>query len=130
MQRWDVTAPNESGRTGPRVLFSTSEARGVVIDLAPAEEMGEHRVRERAFVHVVHGSITCTSGETTATCPEGTLIMFEPSEPHVVRALESTRLLLMLAPWPAPGHYDAAEGEDPHELPVNATVPPRGNPSV
>lgn len=125
MQRWDLNATNESARTGPRVLFSTPETRGVVVDLAPDEEMGDHRVRERAIVQVLQGSVTCISGEDTATCAEGTLVVFEPSEPHFVRALESTRLLLMLAPWPAPGHYGAAEGEDPHELPVNATQQPR-----
>ncbi len=126
MQRWDLTAANEGGRTGPRVLFSTSEARGVVIDLAQSEEMGDHQVRERAMVQVLQGSVTCTSGSDIATCAEGTLIVFEPGATHSVRALQPTRLLL-LAPWPAPGHYDAAEGEDPHELPVNATEPPAGN---
>jgi len=129
MQRWDLTAPNGGRRTGPRVLFSTSEARGVVIDLAQDEELGDHQVRERALVHVLQGSVTCTSGADTATCMEGTLTVFEPGEPHTVRAVQPTRLLLILAPWPAEGHYDDAEGEDPHELPVNATAQPDGNPS-
>jgi quercetin dioxygenase-like cupin family protein len=127
MQQWDLTAANEGDRTGPRVLFSTSEARGVVIDLAQDEEMGDHQVRERALLHVLRGSVTCTSGVDTATCAEGTLIVFEPGEPHFVRALQPTRLLLVLAPWPAPGHYDDAAGDDPHELPVHATQPPRSN---
>lgn len=127
MQQWDLNAPNESARRGPRVLFSTAETRGVVVDLAPDEEMGDHRVRERAVVQVLQGSVRCTSGADTATCVEGTLVVFEPSEPHTVRALERTRLLLMLAPWPALGHYDPAEGEDPHELPINATQRPRGH---
>lgn len=126
MQRWDLTAANEGGRTGPRVLFSASEARGVMIDLAENEVMADHQVREWAVVQVVHGSVTCTSGAETAACGAGTLIVFEPGETHSVCALQPTRLLLMLAPWPAPGHYDAAEGEDPHELPVNATEPPAG----
>jgi quercetin dioxygenase-like cupin family protein len=96
----------------PRVLFSTSEARCVVIDLAQEEEMGDHQVRERALVNVLRGSVSCASGVDTATRAEGTLILFEPGEPHSVRALLPTRLLVVLAPWPAPGHYDAAEGED------------------
>jgi quercetin dioxygenase-like cupin family protein len=125
MQQWDLTRANVGGRTGPQVLFSTSEARGVVISLDQGEEMGDHQVRERALIQVLHGSVTCTSGVDTATCAEGTLIVFEPGEPHSVRALEQTRLLVVLAPWPAPGHYDDAEGEDPHELPVNATRAPR-----
>jgi quercetin dioxygenase-like cupin family protein len=124
MQRWDLMAPNENGRTGPRALFSTPDARGVVIDLAAGEEMGDHRVRERALVQVLQGSVAVTSGADTATCAEGTLVMFEPSEAHTLRALAPARLLLVLAPWPAPGHYDEAEDEDPHELPVNATQHP------
>lgn len=127
MQQWDLTAAIEGGRTGPRVLFSTSEARGVVIDLAQDEEMGDHQVRERALVHVLRGSVTCTSGTDIATCGEGTLILFEPSEPHSVRALQPTRLLLTLTPWPAEGHYDDAQGDDPHELPVHATQQPLGD---
>ena len=127
MQQWDLSAASEGDRTGPRVLFSTSEARGVVIDLAQDEEMGDHQVRERALVHVLRGSVTCTSGVDTATCAEGTLIVFEPDEPHLLRALQPTRLLLVLAPWPAPGHYHEAADDDPHELPVHATQPPLSN---
>ena len=87
MQQWDLTEPNVGGRTGPRVLFSTSEARGVVIVLAQGEEMGDHQVRERALIQVLGGSVSCTSGAETATCAEGTLILFEPGEPHSVRGL-------------------------------------------
>lgn len=130
MQRWDLTAANEGGRTGPRVLFSTPDARGVLIDLAQDEQMRDHQVRERALVQILRGSVTCTSGAETVTCAEGTLVVLEPREPHTVRALRPTRLLLVLAPWPAPGHYAATEGEDPHELPVNATEQPAGFPSV
>lgn len=100
-----------------------------MIDLAENEVMSDHQVRERAVVQVVHGSVTCTSGADTAKCGAGTLIVFEPRETHSVCALQPTRLLLVLAPWPAPAHDDAAEGEDPHELPVNATEPPAGNAS-
>ncbi len=124
MEWWDLSEANESGRSGPRVLFSTPEARGVVIDLAADEAMGDHRVRERAVVQVLQGSVSFTCGEESTTCATGTLVVLEPSEPHTVLALEPARLLLMLAPWPAPGHYDPAEGEDPHELPVNATQQP------
>jgi len=126
MQHWDLTAANEGSRTGPQVLFSTPEARGVVVDLAQDEEMGDHQVRERALVHVLRGSVACTSGTDTATCVEGALVVFEPGEPHTLRALQPTRLLLTLAPWPAEGHYDASGGEDPHELPVHATQHPQG----
>lgn len=121
MRLWNLEAPPEGARTGPRVLFSTPEARVVVVDLTPDQEMGNHRVRERAVIQVVHGSIDLTTGESTTTCNDGTVVLLEPGEHHVVRARQQSRLLLTLAPWPARDHYHPAEDEDPHELPVHAT---------
>jgi quercetin dioxygenase-like cupin family protein len=121
MRVWNLFAPSKSERTGPRVLFSTPEARVVLIELAPQQEMGEHRVRERAIVQVVRGSVDFSTEDGTNTCDAGTLVLLEPSEHHVVRAREPTQLLLTLAPWPAPGHYPAEGKRDPHELPAHAT---------
>src|SRR5262245_59152439 len=130
MLRWDLTAQHEGARTGPQVLFSTPEARAVLVELADEEELGDHRVHERTIVQVVRGGVTVTRGTTTASCAVGTLIAFDPGETHSVRGTEPTRLLLMLAPWPASDHYETGESEDPHELPVNATGAPLEDPSV
>lgn len=86
--------------------------------------MGEHAVRERAVVQVLRGSIDVTTGGRTDACSAGTLVLFEPKERHAIRASEKAQLLLILAPWPAPDHYQPEEHEDPHELPVNATLRP------
>jgi quercetin dioxygenase-like cupin family protein len=130
MQRWDLNSIEDGSRRGPRVVFSTPEARAVVIDLEQDELMGDHRVRERAIVQVISGAARITSGADVAHCAAGSLIVFEPSETHSVHALEPTRLLLTLAPWPAPGHYDEGELEDPHELPAHATQPPADDQSA
>ena len=122
MQRWDIKALNTSDRTGPRVLFSTPEARAIVIDLAPGEELSDHRVGERAVVQVVLGSIELRSEGAETTCADGVLVVLDPGERHGIRALEQSRLLLTLAPWPGVDHYEDAGG-DPHKLPVNATEP-------
>jgi hypothetical protein len=58
-------------------------------------------------------------GGATTTCDDGTLVALEPGEAHSVRALEQSRLLLRLAPRPAPrGHSpgstsDARDRLDP-----------------
>jgi len=122
MERWDIKALNTGDRTGPRVLFSTPEARAVVIDLAPGEEMTDHRVGERAVVQVVLGTIELKTEGAETICGNGVLAVLEPGERHAIRALEQSRLLLTLAPWPGGDHYDDADG-DPHKLPVNATEP-------
>ena len=46
------------------------------------------------------------------------LVMFEPGEIHSVSSRDGARLLLLLAPWPASGHY--ADGETSQQ-----TVPAR-----
>jgi quercetin dioxygenase-like cupin family protein len=141
MDRWDLRSlppstekrtPREPGpgaprvpkRAGqaPRVLFSSPECRAVVLELGSGEEMGDHRVRERAVVHVVFGCVSIEASGVASECPGGTLATFAPGERHSLRALEHSLLLLILAPWPAAEHYTAAEAPHAQHTPANATV--------
>jgi quercetin dioxygenase-like cupin family protein len=106
----------------PRVLFSSPECRAIVVDLREGEEMGDHQVRERAVVGVVSGRVEIESEGRRIDCDEGTLLTFEPGQPHEVRALAEARLLLLLAPWPAPDHYEESEQGRADRLPPNATA--------
>jgi quercetin dioxygenase-like cupin family protein len=112
------------GDQKPRVLFSSPECRVVVLDLRSGEEMGEHRVRERAVVEVISGRVAIDASGETVECEAGTLVTFDPGELHAVRGLDDARLLLVLAPWPAAGHNAATEAAHNQHLPVNATVAP------
>jgi quercetin dioxygenase-like cupin family protein len=121
MQRWHVPSVDASGKREPRVLFSTKECRAVVIDLDAGDRLGEHSVHERAVVEVVSGRVRITAGGQTAECQAGTLATFDPGERHAVEALDPSRLLLMLAPWPGEGHYaDGDRAADPARLPSGA----------
>lgn len=108
----------------PRVLFSTPECRAVVIDLQRGEELGDHRVRERAVVEVIAGRVSIDSSEGTVECETGTLVTFDPGEPHTLRALADARLLLLLAPWPGAKHNTDSEEEHGQHLPANAVSEP------
>jgi quercetin dioxygenase-like cupin family protein len=108
----------------PRVLFSSPECRVVVVDLANGEEIGDHRVRERAVVEVITGRVVIESSGETAECDAGTLVTFDPGEEHRVHARADARLLLVLAPWPAAGHYTEEEKGHGQRLPANAFVEP------
>ena len=60
----DAPRVARSGLQMPRVLFTSPECRAVVIDLRAGEELGDHRVRERAVVEVVSGRVSIeASGE-------------------------------------------------------------------
>ena len=122
MQLWDVLAEDATGKTDPRVLFSTPEARMVMIDLEPGEELRDHGVHERAIIQVVVGAVELTHAAGITTCAQGAVVLLEPGERHAVRATHAARILLTLAPWPGRGHYDPSEKQDPHRLPAHATA--------
>jgi quercetin dioxygenase-like cupin family protein len=124
VDRWHLPSIEATGKREPRVLFSDAACRAVVIDLQPGEAMGEHSVHETAIIHVVSGTVAMGSGGGVADCPAGTLATFAPGERHSVQALEPARLVLLLAPWPGDGHYQAGEDADPERLPAHASVPP------
>jgi quercetin dioxygenase-like cupin family protein len=106
----------------PRVLFSSPECRVVILDLLRGESLADHRVRERAVVEVVSGRVSIETPEETVACETGTLVTFEPGERHAVHGLDDSRLLLLLAPWPAQGHNAPSEAPHDQHLPANATA--------
>jgi quercetin dioxygenase-like cupin family protein len=112
------------GHQKPRVLFSSPECRVVVFDLQSGEELADHHVRERALVEVISGRVSIETAEGTVECKAGTLVTFAPGERHALRGLHGARLLLVLAPWPAPGHNYASEVPHDQHLPANAVVEP------
>ena len=106
MQSWnlhEIEAPD--GTRDPVVLHSDEEARAVLIRMNPGQELGDHQVKERAWISVVEGSVRVEAGGRSLEAPAGTLMTFEPSERHAVRSDDGARILLMLAPWPGKGHY-------------------------
>lgn len=105
MDAWHLPTVAATGKREPRVLFSSPECRAVVLDLQAGDAMGEHQVRERAVIEVVSGRVRIGPPDAELDAAPGTLVTFEPGERHSVSALEPSRLLLVLTPWPAKGHY-------------------------
>jgi quercetin dioxygenase-like cupin family protein len=109
--RWDLSGiDTPGGSVSPVVLHSNGEGRAVLIGLEPGQELGEHQVREHAFILVLEGSVLVSeAGANAAEAGPGTLLLFEPAERHTVSSGAGARLLLLLAPWPGPGHYPDGE---------------------
>ena len=57
--------------------------------------------------------LTWTEGSNrarnSARAAAGSLLHWAPGERHAVRAVEDALLLLLLAPWPGPGHPSTPE---------------------
>jgi quercetin dioxygenase-like cupin family protein len=123
VDRWHLPSIEATGKREPRVLFSRPECRAVLIDLQAGEEMGEHRMHEHAVVHVISGKLGLSSDDHGVECEAGTIVAFEAGESRSAHALEPSRILLVLAPWPGDGHYHDGEAVDPRRLPTTSVAP-------
>jgi quercetin dioxygenase-like cupin family protein len=106
VQRWDLHVPAApNGTRDPIVLHSDDGARAVLIVLQPGQELGEHQVKENAWVTVVEGELDVECAGARETGGPGTFMRFDPGERHTLRSAKGARVLLLLAPWPAADHY-------------------------
>ena len=99
----EVAAP--AGTRDPLVVHSGNEARAVLIVLNPGQVMGDHQVKENAWVTVLEGEVTIAAGGESVDAGPGMLVRFDPDERHSLQSSGGARILLLLAPWPGEGHY-------------------------
>jgi quercetin dioxygenase-like cupin family protein len=103
VETWDI-AGLELESHHPEVLRSDDETRAIAINLPAGERLGEHETHERGWLVVAAGRIEVEHDGSTVEGGPGLLAHFAPRERREVRALEDSRLLLILAPWPGEGH--------------------------
>jgi quercetin dioxygenase-like cupin family protein len=97
----------------PQILSSTEEGRAIVLDLPAGEMLKDHQVHEAAWITIVDGEVKISSHSgQTIDARAGTLVGFAPQERHEIKALADSRLLLLLTPWPGPGHPGAMTLEE------------------
>ncbi len=107
MNSWTITNLDLRPHA-PEILASTNDARAIALMIPAGESLDDHQVHESAWVTVIDGEveITTTTGESISG-GSGLLVKFAPNERHAVHARTDARLLLLLTPWPAPGHPGA-----------------------
>lgn len=106
MRSWrlpEIETPD--GSRSPVVLHSSEEGRAVLIGLLPGQMLGDHQVKEHAFLFVVDGSAQIEAADEKLDATVGTMVAFDPDERHVVASDSGAKILLMLVPWPGEGHY-------------------------
>jgi quercetin dioxygenase-like cupin family protein len=104
MDTWDIRSLDIQPHH-PQVLRSDDGAARAIALLLPAgEQLQEHEVHEHAYLVVVDGDVELAEGGEPRAAGPGTVVHWDPQERHEVRATSDARLLLVLAPWPGPGH--------------------------
>jgi quercetin dioxygenase-like cupin family protein len=99
----EIEAPE--GTRSPAVLETVDGARAIVIRLSPGQRLGDHQVRERAWLTVLEGAARVESAAGVVDAGPATLLTFDPGERHSIASETGARVLMILAPWPGEGHY-------------------------
>jgi quercetin dioxygenase-like cupin family protein len=101
VKSWDLSGIDVAmGK--PEVLHSVPQGRAIAIQLDAGRALDDHEVHEGAWLIVVSGRIRASSGDVGTELGAGSMATFEPGERHEVTAIDASRLLLLLSPWPAP----------------------------
>ena len=109
MQHWNLLEIDASrGTRDPFVLHQDDGARAVLVVLTPGQELGQHQVKENAWVAVAEGTVQVVCGDERLEVGAGGLMRFEPGERHSVSSADGARILMLLSPWPGEGHFDPA----------------------
>jgi quercetin dioxygenase-like cupin family protein len=104
MDLWDPSQINPEPHH-PVVLHSEDGvARIVAINLPAGEELQEHQVHEHAWLHIHSGAIEASADGRAQRAEAGSILHWNPGERHAVLAVDDALLVLLLAPWPGPGH--------------------------
>ena len=104
MDTWDISSLDLQPHQ-PQILRSDDgAARAIAINLPAGEQLQEHEVHEHAYLIVAAGEVELSQGGQSESVGPGSVAHWQPQERHEVRATSDARLLLILAPWPGPGH--------------------------
>jgi quercetin dioxygenase-like cupin family protein len=110
VQHWDLTSIDAPrGTRDPVVVHQDESARAVLVSIEPGQELGEHQVKENAWVVIVEGTVQVSAGGETVELATGGLLRFEPGERHSLSSTTGARVLMVLAPWPGAGHYGTGD---------------------
>ena len=109
MDTWDISSLDVQPHH-PQVLRSDAEVRTIAINLPSGEQLQDHQVHERAYLFVLDGEIELSHEGGSETGGAGFVAHFEYNERREVTARSDARLVLVLAPWPGPGHSSQRAG--------------------
>lgn len=110
MEHWalqEIETPN--GTRDPVVLRSDEGGRAVLLGINAGQELGDHQVKEIAWLTVVEGTVRVSADGNSVEAGPGALFRFAPDERHSVASDGGARILLFLAPFPGAGHYRGHE---------------------
>jgi quercetin dioxygenase-like cupin family protein len=89
---WAQDVPNEK----TKVIVKTNEMELVRLVLPAGKEFANHKVLGPCVIHCITGEIECAAMGGTQVLTSGQLLYLMPDEPHSVRAVVDSVVLLTI----------------------------------
>jgi quercetin dioxygenase-like cupin family protein len=89
---WAQDVPNEKSK----VIVKTDEMEFVRLVLLAGKEFTDHKVSGSCVIHCITGKIECAAMGTTQALTTGQLLYLMPGEPHNVKAVVDSVVLLTI----------------------------------
>ncbi|MEC4747624.1 hypothetical protein [Methylomicrobium sp. Wu6] len=89
---WAQDVPNEK----TKVIAKTVEMELVRLVLSAGKEFAGHKVSGPCVIHCITGEVECPAMGTTQALTSGQLLYLMPGEPHAVRAVVDSVVLLTI----------------------------------
>jgi quercetin dioxygenase-like cupin family protein len=105
VEHWNLTEIDAPNGTRDAVVLQDDGGRAILIAIQPGQALGDHQVKEDAWLTVVEGSVRIEAGGEQVEAGVGALFRFDPDERRSVASDGGARVLLFLAPFPGPGHF-------------------------
>jgi quercetin dioxygenase-like cupin family protein len=89
---WAQDVPNEK----TKVIAKTDEMELVRLVLSAGKEFADHKVSGPCVIHCITGEVECPAKGTTQALTSGQLLYLMPGEPHAVKAVVDSVVLLTI----------------------------------
>ena len=89
---WAQDVPNEK----TKVIVKTNEMELVRLVLPAGKEFADHKVSGSCVIHCITGEVECPAMGATQALTSGQLLYLMPDEPHSVRAVVDSVVLLTI----------------------------------
>jgi quercetin dioxygenase-like cupin family protein len=89
---WAQDVPNEK----TKVIAKTDEMELVRLVLSAGKEFADHKVSGPCVIHCVTGEVECPAMGNIQALTSGKLLYLMPGEPHAVRAVVDSVVLLTI----------------------------------
>ena len=127
MQSW-ATGVMDVLPNRPEVIYSGATTRAIVINLPAGERLSEHQVHEHTWLILTEGQLEIVDPhDGTIAAGPGQVMHWDPNQRHEVRAIDDSRILILLTPWPGEGHPSERARANPAAICGSSRPPAPGH---